>query len=190
MSPADKIHALLPVFNWSWWQIFFVTLIADWGIIHLLKWLDPPHRKSPHWWTNVYGDVFLPIGIASSAVVIRNLPASNSWYASRIWNWAVLAAAIIAIILIEFVVVFKVQKRKTIHQTTSLSNIWHALVFIPMFYLSVITLVPIFMSRTPTWAFALALAGYLGWLLALIHDNIWPPENKPVNFWQWLRSVF
>jgi magnesium-transporting ATPase (P-type) len=189
MTPAENLHALIPVFNWSWWQIFLVTLVADWGIIHLLKWLDPPHRKTPHWWTNVYGDIFLPIGIASSAVVIRDLPDSNAWYVSRTWNWIVVVAAIISIIFIEFVIVFKVKNVKTIHQATSVSNIWHAIAFIPMFYLSVMTLAPLFVTRTPTWAFVLALVGYTGWFLTLIHDNIWPPENKPVSFWQWLKSV-
>jgi hypothetical protein len=189
MMPADKIHALVPVFNWSWWQIFMVTLILDWGIFHILKWLDPPRRKSVHWWTNVYGDIFLPIGIASSTVILRNFSHAESWYSSRLWNWVVLILGAFTVFLVEFVVVFKLQRRKTRHQELSPSNLWHALIFVPMFYVSVIPLIPMFVTHHPGWAFFLAIIGYGGWLLTLIHDNIWPPENKPVNFLTWLKDV-
>lgn len=158
-------------------------------MIHILKRLDPPHRKTAHWWTNVYGDIFLPLGIASSAVVLRNFQNTHSWYASRWWNWLVLAAGVLAIFIIEFVIVFKVQGRKNKHQELSLSNLWHATVFIPMFYLSVVTLVPLFTTRRPEWAFTLAVIGYGGWFLTLVHDNIWPPETKPVSFIQWLKDI-
>jgi hypothetical protein len=189
MTPAEKIQALLPVFNWSWWQVLLVTLIGDWGIFHILKWLDPPHRKSMHWWTNVYGDIFLPVGIASSVIVLRNFDKASSWYASRWWNWLVLIAGAVVVFLIEFVIVYKIQGRKTKHQELSASNLWHTAIFIPMFYLGVVTLIPVLVTHSPAWAFGLAIVGYGGWFLMLVHDNIWPPEDKPINFLTWLRSV-
>jgi tellurite resistance protein TehA-like permease len=189
MTPNDKIHALIPIFGWSWWQIFLLTLIADWGIFHILNRLDPPRRKTTHWWTNVYGDVFLPIGIASAAVILRDFNHSRGWYASLWWNWLVLGAGVLVIFLVEFVLVYKVQSRKSAHQELAPSNLWHAAIFVPMFYLSVITLIPAAMTRTPEWAFSLAVVGYGGWLASLVHDTIWPPETKPVSLIQWLKHI-
>lgn len=126
----------------------------------------------------MYGDIFLPIGIASSIVVVRQFEHSNAWYVSNLVNWSILVLGLAIIIFLEFGMEYKIKHKKNKFQVTSPSAIWHAIVFVPLFYLAVISLIPIFVTHKPTWAFILALLGYVAWLTALLHDIKWHPADN------------
>jgi hypothetical protein len=176
MSPADKLHSFLPVFNWGWWVIFLFTLLIDWGVVLLIKRFEPLGWKRAYWWSGLYGDIFLPLGIASSAVVLRSFKPYDMWFTSRWWNWLVLMLGILIIFLVEIVFLFKKTQVYTKKQELMPSKLWHTILFPVMFYLSVITIIPLFSAHTPLWAFILALAGYGGWIFTVFHDIVHPPD--------------
>lgn len=189
MSPSDKIHALLPIFDWSWWQVFAFCLLVNWGAILVIMRLErlgwgylPGTRirigrgMRQFFPSFIYGDLFLPIGIASSAVILRHFDSPDAWYASRWWNWLVLAAGIAISLLFEVLAVGG--KRFTLKQEFAPSKIWHTLVFALLFYLAVMTVIPLFVTHEPTWAFVLALAGYAGWAIAVYLDGKIGPDIR------------
>ncbi|HXY18236.1 MAG TPA: hypothetical protein VEH48_02355 [Candidatus Nitrosopolaris sp.] len=180
MQLSDKLHTFVPVFDWSWWQIFLLTFFIDWLAIHIILYLEPlgigkPFGKSKrqHFRSNTYGDIFLPIAVASSIVVARGLNVQDVWYTSRWWNIAVVVFGYMLVIALD------VQSDFTLRQSLTASKLWHTLIAFPiMFYLGVITLIPLISVHKPLWAFILAIFGYLGWLFFVIWDFRKPPDFR------------
>lgn len=175
MSPSTKIHALITVFNLSWGKIYLIALCIDWLMMLLLRYVEPQGFKRPWWWSNIYGDIFLPLAIASSSTVLRQFTYKQTWYTSRAWNWIILLFGIILIIGIESLLLTRSKYKP--RDLRAYSKIWHSLIFPVMFYLSVITLIPLIITRKPTTAFMGALIGYLIWLACVIRDWIVIPTD-------------
>jgi hypothetical protein len=173
MSPSTKIHALIPIFNLSFGKIYLITLIIDWGVILLLRYIEPQGLHRAWWWSNIYGDIFLPLGIASSSIVLKHYSYNHSWYSSRAWNWIVLIFGIGLIVFIEGLLLAR--KKYKPSDLKAYSKIWHSIIFPVMFYLSVITLIPLLVTRKPSIAFAGATAGYTIWLVCVIRDWLVSP---------------
>lgn len=176
MTTSDRLHALIPVLDWNWWQLFLLFLVADWGIILAIKFFEPLGWKRAYWRSSLYGDVLLPAGIASAIVVTQHAELNGQWYASQWWNWVVFGAGWLIILAIEIYLVHPRNGHYNWRQIVSPSKLWHTIIFPFMFYFSVITIIPLFMSREPAWAFVLALVGYGGWLAMYLSDLIWPPD--------------
>ena len=178
MQPADKLHTFVPMFNWSWWQVFLFTFVLGWVAIRVIKGLEPlgwerPLKKDGReiWWSGFYGDLFLPIGIASSIVSLRNLGNISSWYTSVWWNWLVIVLGFVVIIALES------SGNYTKKQLRMPSKLWHTFVAFPiMFYLGLMSVIPLVVIHQPSWAVILAITGYGLWLLTYVHDIVWPPD--------------
>ncbi len=173
---SDKLNALIPLFDLNWWQLFAIFLIADWGIILAIKYFEPLGWKRAYWRSSIYGDIFLPIGIASAMIVTQQADLDDAWYATDWWNWLVFSMGWLIILGIELYLVHPKNGHYSLKQLATPSRIWHTLIFPFMFYFSVITIIPLFTTREPLWAFALALIGYGGWLSMYVLDLIRPPD--------------
>jgi hypothetical protein len=174
MTPSQTIHSVLIIFNWSWWQVFLFVLVADWATIRLLRYLEPAAAKRPDWLSGKYGDLFLPFGIASSVVVLQGFHDSGAWFAQPWWNWAVLITGIVVNISLDVVILHRALKKYTLKQELAPSNIWHSLIFIVLFYMVGMTIVPLFSVHSPAWALLLAFFGYGGWGVTLLYDLAHP----------------
>jgi hypothetical protein len=174
MTPAQTIHSILPVFNWSWWQVFIFVFITDWVIMRILKYIEPSEYKSPTWASAKYGDLFLPIGIASSIVVLRGFHNANAWYASIWWNWTVLVMGILINFSLRTVILYKILHKHNRKQHLAPSKWWHSFIFAVLFYLVVMSLIPLFVIHAPRWAFTLALFGYGIWIATFMYDVAHP----------------
>jgi hypothetical protein len=189
LSPSDKIHALVPVFDWSWWQIYLFALAIDWGAILVimrferLGWgllpgtsirIGPGNRQ--FFPSFIYGDLFLPLGIASSAVALRHFNSPEAWYASRWFNWLVLGAGVVISLIFEILAIGG--KRFTWKQELAPSKVWHTIAFVLLFYLAVMTVIPLLVTRDPAWAAILAFVGYLGWAICVYLDGKIGPDIR------------
>lgn len=178
MKPSEKIHSLLPIFNWNWWQIFVVTFFVVWVLGRVIKGLEPLGWESPLkkggraiWWSGFYGDIFLPIGVASSSVTLRYLHAGSTWYTSVWWNWLGLILGYGIIITLELT------SKYTTKQLLTFSKLWHTFLAFPlMFYMVFMTAIPLFVVHKPSWAFVLAFIAYGIWGFTYIHDLVRPPD--------------
>ena len=178
MQLSEKLHSFLPIFNWSWWQILLFAFAIDWLALMVIAYFSPlgigkplGKGKRKHWKTQVYGDLFLPLGVASSVVVAQGMSTHQSWYTSSWWN--------IAAVTLGFAIVITMQLRSghTSKQASSLFQLWHTYVAFPiLFYLGAMTIVPMFIVHQPIWAFALALIGYTGWEAMIVWDTLRPPD--------------
>ncbi len=176
---AEKLHSIVPAFKWHWWQIWLFAFVINWVIIQIVlkgleprKW-GPPLGKSDrvYWWSALYGDLFLPIGIASSIVTLRTFPAHETWYTSFWWNWTVFIGGFVIITLLD------AQAKYTRRQLLMPSRLWHAYIAFPIcFYLSLMTIIPMLVTHKPVWAVVLALFGYDVWGFTWVHDVFWPPD--------------
>ena len=172
----NNLHALLPIFDWNWWQIFLTALVADWGIILVIKYFEPLGWKRAFWRSSLYGDIFLPIGIASAAVVAQGADLAGQWYAGRWFNWLVFATGWLIIIAIEIYLVHPKNGHYQWKQIVAPSKLWHSFIFPFMFYASLITLIPLFTHHRPWPMFVLALLGYGVWFSLYITDLVKPPD--------------
>jgi len=178
MLLSDKLHSFLPIFNWNWWQLLLFALVIDWLVMMIIAYFSPlgigkpfGKGKRQHWKTQLYGDLFLPLGVASSVVVAQGMHATSAWYTSVWWN--------ISIIVLGFAVVIAMEIRggHTRKQAMSLFQLWHTCVAFPiLFYLGAMTIVPMFMVHEPILIFCLALVGYTGWEAMVVWDTIKPRD--------------
>lgn len=166
----------LPFFDWNWWQLFSTFLIVDWGIILLIKYFEPLGWKRAYWRSALYGDIFLPIGIASAVIVTQRAQLADTWYVSNWWQLMVFAAGLLIVVSIELYLLHPKHGHYSLRQMVAPSKLWHALIFPFMFYCSVITIIPLFTTRAPLWAFGLSLLGYGLWLAMFVTDLLWPPD--------------
>lgn len=144
-------------------------------MVLFLRLFEQQRWKREWWWSSLYGDIFLPLGIASSTVVLRQYTYQHAWYTSRAWNWWVLIVGIICIGLLETYLLL--HKQYKIEDLRAYSKIWHTCIFPIMFYLSVPTLIPLFLTRRPTWAYSSALIGYAIWFGLVVRDWIVIPSD-------------
>lgn len=171
MSISSNIHGLIPIFNWSWWQVFLFAFIADWGVMQILHHYERSTAfQRPPWNSARYGDLFLPIGIASSILVLHNFHNFNSWYSSLLWGWIILISGLTINVTVEWLVLYKRLGKYTRKQLLSPGNIWHTIIFTILFYLSVFSLPMLFIVHRPTWAFITAIFGYAVWTAMLVYD--------------------
>ncbi len=179
MEPSDKINALLPIFNWSWWQVFLFTFVINWLLIHVvIKSFEPlglgwplGKGKRTYWRSALYGDIFLPFGLASSIVVLRNFNSGGAWYTSPWWNWLVIISGFFIIFFLDF------RAGYTKKQYLMPSKLWHMLAVFPtFFYIGTMTLIPLFISHKPIWAFLLTIASYTAWFITVVMDFKNPPN--------------
>ncbi|MDB5160847.1 MAG: hypothetical protein JWO96_227 [Candidatus Saccharibacteria bacterium] len=183
MQPNDKLHTFVPVFNWSWWEVFLFTFVLGWVAIRIIKALEPLGWEKPLkrggreiWRSGFYGDLFLPIGIASSIATLRNLAVNNQWYTGVWWNWTVFVLGFVVIIVLEY------SGNYTRKQLRTPSKLWHTFIAFPiMFYLGLMSIIPLAIIHKPGWAVVLAIFGYGLWLLTYIHDIIWPPDHSKTH---------
>lgn len=178
MTPSDKINAFLPIFNWTWWQVFLFTLVFGWLVIRLIKGLEPlgwerPFKKGGReiWWSGFYGDIFLPVGIASAIVTLRNFDGRHAFYTSVWWHILGILFGYLIILVLEL-------KNKDARKRLLVpSKFYHTFISFPfLFYLVFVTTIPMFVSHKPTWALALAFFGYGVWDFTYLHDVVRPPN--------------
>ncbi len=178
MQLSSELHSFLPMFDWNWWQLLLFAFAIDWFALMVIAYFEPlgigkpfGKGKRQHWKTQVYGDLFLPLGVASSIVVAQGMHATSAWYTSIWWNIAVIALGF------AIVVIMQARSGHTRQQATSLFQLWHTYVAFPiLFYLAAITVVPMFIVHSPILIFCAALLGYTGWEAMIVWDTIRPPD--------------
>jgi len=132
--------------------------------------------KRTYWRSGLYGDVFLLVGIASGIIVTQHARLNDMWFASRWYNWLVFAVGWVVILVIEAYLVHPKNGHYSWSQIIKPSRLWHTLIFPFMFYFSVVTLIPLFTTHSPLWAFILAICGYGLWLVMYLWDLCSPPD--------------
>jgi len=181
-AQADAEGVLLPLLQWSWWQLFLFALLLDWVMPALMYGFNRPEQQRPRWRTGVYGDVALPVAIASGLTVAQHdTSALPSWYFSGWLQWCLLLAGLATTFLVEYVYLHRIRRKYTVAQELAPSNLWHSGIFPVMTYLAILALIPLLYIRQPSWEVALAVAGFAGWLLTLVWDFVWFPEFKPTT---------
>jgi len=178
MTPAESINSSLAIFNWNWWQVFLFTFTLAWIIGRVIKGLEPmgwerPLKKGGReiYWSGFYGDIFLPMAIASSIVILKNFDGRETWYTSTWWHWLGLLLGFVIILFLEL------RNEKTRERLFKPSKLYHTFIVFPiMFYLVFVTTIPMFVSHKPTWAFVMAFICYGIWDLTYMHDVLHPPD--------------
>ena len=178
MNNSEKINALIPIFDWSWWQVFILTFTVCWLVGRIIKGLEPlgweaPLKKGgrPIWWSGFYGDIFLPVGVTASIVTVKYMDSVDSWYTKMWWNWLGLFLGFFIIIFLE------TRGHYSKKQLLMPSKLWHTFVAFPfMFYLSFVSIIPLLITRKPSQAIVFAILGYGAWAFTYMHDVKHPPD--------------
>ena len=160
--------------QWHWWQLFAFTFGLDWVLALIIQRVQPAKFWRPTWKTAIIGDIFLPIGVASSVVAAQAYHNPHVWFMSLWWNWLVLIAGTIITFVEEFIILHKILGKYTLTQELAPSNIWHTLAFIVLFYMTFVSVIPAFLVHSPAWTLLLMCFGYGGWLATLIYDFAHP----------------
>ncbi len=175
--PVSQNIGALPFLGWIFDHGFHfaygVMLVADIGIVWLLMWIESrrgglPIRERPYYNAQVWGDlVFLPLYLASAAVILQEAPPLSGWYTSPWFHWGLLAATFSLSIGAEVGAVRGGQY--TLAQELSPSKLWHTLIFGIVGYWLGCVLVPAVanMALEP-----LASAGLVAGIIGFIAMNV------------------
>src|SRR6185312_6045199 len=93
MQLSEQLGSIIPIFNWSWWQIVLFTFAIGWLAITIISYFEPLGVGKPFgtgrrtsWRTLLYGDLVLPFGVASVIIIAQSLPHQHYWFMSAWWN--------------------------------------------------------------------------------------------------------
>jgi hypothetical protein len=170
MSLPQTLHSPLPVFGWDWWQILIFVFVCDWLMMRLLQRIDFRRYKFEVGKTSLYGDMFLPFGVASTVRIAQQSHNPNVWYASLWWNVAILLSGIAIHFYIRYMYLYKKLRKTTIERQRALSVNWHSLVLVLLYYMIGVTIIPAIVIHKPAYLVALMVVGYGGWLTPFIYD--------------------
>jgi len=180
MQLSDRLGSIVPIFNWSWWQIVVFVFAVDWLAIKIIMYFEPLGLGKPlgkgkrlYWRTHLYGDLILPFGIASSILVARGLPNENAWYTSTLWNLTVVLLGFAWIAALEY------WSKHTFRQLMMPSQLWHTFIAFPLlFYLAGMTVPAFFVVHAPLWAVLAAIASYSFLSVMQLWDMLDPPNIR------------
>jgi hypothetical protein len=174
VKTSQILHTVVPIFNWQWWQVFLLVLITDWIVIRLIRHLEPAKYKRPQWQSGMYGDLFLPFGVASSVLITQHLANTPVWYTSAVWNWIVAITGLAINFFVRVILNYRVLRKHSRNQLHAPSAYWHSLIFVLVFYIIGMTAVPAVLLHKPTGIFLLAVVGYAGWAITFLYDVAHP----------------
>ncbi len=141
----------------------------------LLHGFQPKKFDRARWKSATVGDIFLPIGIASSCAIAAELHGVGAWYAKTWWGLTVLLLGLTVNLFMEIVILHYMLKRYTFTQQLAPSNVWHSIAFIPLFYLSVVSAIPAIIIHEPLHLVVGVIIGYGGWIASFVYDFWRPP---------------
>ena len=180
MQLSERLGSVVPVFDWSWWQIVLFAFAIDWLAIKILFYFEPLGLGKPlgkgkrqYWRTHLYGDLVLPFGVASAILVARDLPNQHAWYTSTWWNVTVLLVGFAWIAGLE------IWSKHTLRQLLMPSQLWHTCIAFPLlFYLAGMTIPAFFVVHEPLWAVAVAVGSFTFLGAMQVWDMLDPPDIK------------
>jgi len=180
MQLSERLGSVVPVFDWSWWQIALFVFAIDWLAIKIIFYFEPLGLGKPlgkgkrqYWRTHLYGDLVLPVGVASCVIIAQGMPSRDAWYTSTWWN--------VVVALLGFVMIAGLERWSghTQRQLVMPSQLWHTFIAFPLlFYITAMTIPAFFAVGKPMWAVVLAVSCYSFLGAMQVWDMLDPPNIR------------
>lgn len=158
-------------FNLFWWEVMLFALVMDWGMIRLIRRLEPRKFRTKSTSTGMIGDLFLPFGIASSFTVAHFFAVPGAWYTSNIWYACVFIVTLSVVLYLNLHHIFiaKVTKRGR-HYVLAPHELWHSSIFVVLFYMVGTSVVPFLLAPKSIGMILATSIGYGCWGITMLHD--------------------
>ncbi len=192
MPISEKIGAL-PFLGWVYddgpWMAAICMILADFGMIYYLMWMESFHGALRPWKRTLYktfkwnDTIWIPLIMMMVVFILKDAPKLDGWYTSTYWHVFLLAAGFVISFWMEYDALRNGQY--TWDQEFAPSKLWHTFVFGIVFYWLLSALVPVIVVHQPLWAVMVLVVGIGCVFHNMRLDAIFPIPHTAYPEWDW-----